>query len=312
MTTQVVASTSKLSDFTFKLVKKLQSVPAIAVFAFVGLLLGMCIYYSPLETYAPITNWYHTHVPNDYWRHLLFRAYPETMFAAWFAQCVAVLAVVNGKLKQYRVFKTHELFWRPVVGLLATIPGAAAMAGALFLWNKYGIGSRVHSAAQAFCKAGSSGHCLSQHAIAVINAHPGVLGQFEQSVLLDGQKKLIVLAGSFIFGVFLMKQYFLNVQGWLAEHHVIDIAAKNEDRRSRGKKLISPVRLYHHLIPGYKLRIIEAVLAGESSLHRENHRSVNNNIYKAFKAVVVAGVFGGLYILFFIAQGTQLHLSVIH
>lgn len=308
--TAIVASTSdkgvKLSKY---ILAKVWSIPGIAALALIGLLLGMCVYFGPLETYAPITSLYHTLVPNDYWRHLLFRAYPETTFAAWFAQCAAFVAVVDGAVKRkYRIFRTNELFWRPVVGLIFTIPGAAAMAGIFWLWNKYGIGSRVTSAAHAFCHAGSSGHCLSNHAIAVINSHPGLLGQFEQSTVLDGQKKLIVLAGSFIFGLWWMKSYFYNVQGWLAEHSVISTTARNKARVHKGKQPVFYTRWYHYVLPGFMERVKYA--AQTNDLHTENHRTVNNVIYRAFLGVTVAGIIGGAYIMFFISQGTNLALVV--
>lgn len=309
MATVVSSTANKGYSLGKYIFAKVWSIPGIAVLAFVGLLLGMCVYFGPLETYAPITNWYHSQVPNDYWRHLLFRAYPETTFAAWFAQCAAYVAVVGGVLKkQYRIFHTHELFWRPIVGLVFTIPGAAAMAGIFWLWDKYNVGSRVHSAVHAFCSAGSSAHCLSNHVIAVVNSHPGLLGQLEQSTVLDGQKKLIVIAGSFIFGLWWMKNYFYNVQGWLSEHSVLSTDARNKSRIHRGKAPVSYTRWYHYALPGFKDRV--KLTAQTQDLHRENHRTVNNVIYRTFQAVAVAGIIGGLYIMFFISQGTNLALVV--
>lgn len=318
-------SMSKTQQLVQFAVKKIWSVPGIALLAFVGLLLGMCIYYGPLETYAPITNWYHNTLPlSDDWRHLLFRAYPETTFAAWFAQCAAMVAIIGGVIKRhFRVYKTHELFWRPVVGLIFTIPGAAAMAGILWLWNKHQVGTRIHAAAHAFCSAGGR-NCVSEHVHAFSAAHPGLFDQLAQSTVLDGQKKLIVIAGSFVFGLWWMKPYFENVQGWLAEHSIITTDAKNASRRDRGKTEIGYTRFYHHLLPGFRdhVRFISKHL-GETvpdlkgnmkmiTLNKQNHRPLNNFIYRAFKWVIIAGVAGGLYIMFFIAQGTQLAISVVH
>lgn len=290
-TTEVINKPSKIKFIGLKL----WSIPGVAVLAFVGLLLGMCLYYGPLETNTTVTNWYHGVLPNAYWRHLLVRAYPQTMFAAWFAQCAAFVAVVGGAVKkEYRIFKTHELFWRPVVGLVFTIPGALAMAGFIWLWDKHNFGAKLHT----------------NHMLTVLNSvHPGVWDQFGQSVILDGDKKFIVLAGSFIFGLWWMKSYFFNVQGWLAEHSVIRTRARNRSRALLGKKEVKLIKWYHYLLPGFMDRIL---YVDSHNPHWENHGTVNNVIYRAFQAVVVAGILGGLYIMFFLAQGTALAITVVH
>ncbi len=324
MVTQVTNSYTKIQDLTFSLIKKIQSVPGVAIFALVGLLVGMCVYFGPLETYAPITNWYHTIFSNDYWRHLLIRAAPEATVAGWYAQCVAIVSVVNGRIKNYRVMHTHELFWRPLVGLIFMLPGAAVAAGLIWLGQHWHLGHRIGSAAKAFCQAGVNGHCLSNHLNAVVASHPGVLRQFEQSVLLDGNKKLIVIAGLFVFGIFAMTQYFLNVQGWLAENRILEVDAKNKQKDHLNKRHVPYTRFYHRILPGYFLRIrfivdnmdktVPCTKGHMVSIHlnEQNHGPINNHIYSTFKAITVSGILGGLYIMFYIAQGTNLALVVHH
>lgn len=300
MVTQVVSGTSKIRDIVFSLTKKLESIPGTAVAAFTGLLLGMCLYYGTLETYAPITNLYHTLLSNDYWRHLTVRAAPQALFAAWFAQCVAVISIVNGRLKPYRVFKTHEIFWRPFVGVLAALPGAAITAVAIWFFH------------------------WTQYLTVAATSHPGISDQFAQSVALDGDKKIIALVGA-LSAVWFMRSYFLNIQGWLAENRIIAANAKNAARREVGvTKQIPYTRFYHHLFPGLvarthfladNLNAYVSTTKGKRvymTLNAHNHRPLNRAIYKMFNVVVVAGVAGGLYIMFFIAQGTYLAIHVVH
>lgn len=311
MTANVASlSLSKSQQLIQYVAKKLWSIPGIALLAFIGLLMGMCIYFGALETNASVTAVYHSLPMSDGWRHLVFRSYPETTFAAWFAQCAALVAIVGGVIKKhYRVYKTHELFWRPVVGLVFTIPGAAAMAGAIWVWDKFNVGAKLHT----------------NHLVAgALSSHPGVWDQFQQSVILDADKKLMVITGSFIFGLWWMKPYFQNVQGWLAEHSVISTNARNQSRYHRGLTQVGYTRPWHHILPGFrdKVRFVAEHLGDyvpdakgtvrEVTLNAQNHRPVNNFIYRAFQVVTVAGIAGGLYIMFFIAQGTHLAISVVH
>lgn len=300
MVAQVVSGTSKLRDIAFSLIEKVKSVPGTAVAAVTGLLLGMCLYYGALETYAPITNLYHTLLSNDYWRHLTVRAAPQALFAAWFAQCVAVISVVNGRIKPYRVFRTHEIFWRPFVGVLAALPGAAIMAVAIWFFH------------------------WTQYLTVAATSHPGVSDQLAQSVALDGDKKIIALVGA-LSAVWYMKPYFLNVQGWLAENRIIAADAKNAARREVGTtKMVPYTRFYHHLFPGLVARtrfladnLNEYVSTTKGkrvfmTLNRQNHQPIHRAIYKAFNVVIAAGILGGLYIMLMIAQNQYLAIHVVH
>lgn len=271
---------------------KLQSVPAMLPTVFVFLIIAYSVYFSIFELIPAITAWYHGAIPDDNARHLFFRAAPETIAASFGAQAVITRFVkfrkVEGSdkkekyLKQYKMMKMHQLLYWPILGIIASVPGAALYAGIQWLWNKHYDKIKTLVANQ---------HIMDHiHNTTILNMarNPSVISQIETFITTDGQKKLVVLAGT-LGAAFVMKRMYWNVQGWFAERNVMQ------------NNMLGKLNWYHNLVPAYVDRV-NWIADNNGPYNAENHQR-KNEIFLWISGIIATMAFGGgLYILLVVSH----------
>lgn len=271
-----------------KLYYKLLSMPAIIILAFVGLMIGFAFYFDPLETYKPITDGFHAAVPNGDFRHLFFRAAPETLAAAWLAGPLIYSFVKKGKLKYKNTMSIPRLFIRPLVALIFAAPGMALMAYSFYLYSKF------HTDVVAI----TGFHPPHINAVQIFqSSHASWWQKISDTVVGDGKKKLVVLAGSVFMASWIMKPEFFAIQSWFAEDYCIRHGyADDPNKVFRG-------RWYHHLVPNYRDRIKYEIEDGNYNLAQHQTR---HNVFKWVMLAAGAGLFiNGLCILIFVIHSTS-------